>query len=83
MKKVTPTGDLSWYLKWFSGVVVIFATLLLNMELVLPGASLGLIGASGWTIVGILWKDRAIIVMNFLFVIMFLVSIINQILQTI
>lgn len=80
INKVTPTGDLSWKLKWFSGVIVIIATLLLNLELILLGATLGFIGAFGWTVVGILWHDRAII-MNSIFVGLFLMSIVNQVIQ--
>ncbi len=79
--KITPTGDISWKLKWASTVFAIAGSLLLNAGFTLPGALLGVVGVMGWTSVGILWNDNALITMNAIYIGLFLMSITNQIVE--
>jgi len=58
----TPTGTIDWYIKWlavFSGVLGVF---LISANIGLYGQLCYLLGAIAWTIVGIIWNDKAIII---------------------
>lgn len=79
--KITPSGDISWKVKWISTVFAIAGSLLLNAGLPLPGAILGVVGVMGWTSVGVLWNDNALITMNAIYIGLFLMSITNQIVE--
>ena len=65
IKKVTPKGDLSWYVKWVSVVLILFATSA-RATGTMPEIDLwfGLFGTIGWAWVGYLWHDRAILLLN-------------------
>ena len=64
-KKITPKGDLSWYIKWVSVVLILVATSA-RATGTLPHVDLwfGLFGTVGWFVVGYLWHDRALILLN-------------------
>ena len=62
-KSATPKGDMSWYVKWISSFII--AMSLRGVEgMQLYDLSLSIIGVSGWLFVGLLWKDRALIILN-------------------
>ena len=65
IKKVTPKGDLSWYVKWISVFLILFATVARSVG-TLPQVDMwfGLFGTLGWAYVGYLWHDRALLVLN-------------------
>ena len=64
-KKVTPKGDLSWYVKWISSVFILSAVMCRSTgSLAVFDLWLSLIGTSGWFWVGMLWHDRALIILN-------------------
>ena len=55
---------LSWYVKWASSIVLVFAMIattnnMYPMNMILQG-----IGVAGWLWVAIIWNDRALIVVN-------------------
>lgn len=64
-KKITPKGDLSWFVKWISVVLILFATSA-RATGTMPQIDLwfGLFGTLGWFWVGYLWHDRALILLN-------------------
>ena len=62
--KVTPKGDLSWYVKWVSVFFVIVGWLLHSVNLYPYNIIVQVIGVGGWLWVGYLWHDRALIVLN-------------------
>ena len=64
-KKITPKGDLSWYVKWVSVVLIVIATAARSQGGI-PHIDLwfGLFGTVGWFWVGMLWHDRALIMLN-------------------
>ena len=73
VKSATPKQDLSWYIKWVSSFFVLSAVMMRSAtgdspeviaNLRLADQILSLIGCAGWTVVGFLWKDRALIVLN-------------------
>jgi len=74
VKSATPKGDLSWWIKWASSCIIMVAisirasnspdALLLGHPLQVWDIFLSWIGAVGWWIVGFMWKDRALILLN-------------------
>lgn len=74
----TPVGDFSWYLKWFAAVTGIIGAFCTAGNLVPWNVGFGLASLMSWTIVGMLWNDRAIMIMNAIitggFILSFMVS---------
>lgn len=64
IKKITPLHDLSWYVKWISVFFVIAGWMLHSINLFPYNIIVQIIGIAGWLWVGILWHDRALIVLN-------------------
>lgn len=73
----TPLHDLSWWIKWVSAVVGILGAMLTAAEVYPWNVVLGFISLVGWSYVGILWNDRAIIVMNIFLAGVYSLSLIN------
>ena len=63
-KKVTPRGDLSWYIKWASSITLIIAMLFTSANMFPINLYVANLGFIGWLIVGMLWHDRSLIVLN-------------------
>ncbi len=64
-KSATPKQDLSWYIKWAASVVLLMGISVRGVE----GFQTfdwfcSIIGVTGWLLVGLLWKDRALIILN-------------------
>ena len=74
VKSATPKGDLSWWIKWSSSVIVLFAITIrsaniptmemLGVPFQVWDIFFSWLGAVGWFVVGMLWKDRALILLN-------------------
>ena len=74
IKSKTPKGDFSWYIKWISSIIVLFAITIrsanvpteqvLGIPLQVWDMFLSWLGAIGWFAVGFMWKDRALILLN-------------------
>tara|TARA_R110002012_G_scaffold302701_1_gene504048 strand:+ start:3344 stop:3658 length:315 start_codon:yes stop_codon:yes gene_type:complete len=64
-KSATPKYDLSWYVKWTASAIMLVAMSFRGAQ-VLPQFDLLLsfVGCLGWLWVGVLWKDRALIILN-------------------
>ncbi len=65
-KKVTPLHTTDWYIKWFSSGVILLAVMCRSVEEVpkIYDLILSFIGCFGWGIVGYMWHDRALLVLN-------------------
>jgi fatty-acid desaturase len=64
-KKVTPTGTLDWYVKWAASIVLLVAVAMRASEFsYMADLVLSTIGISGWLYVALVWKDRALIMVN-------------------
>lgn len=57
--------DLSWWVKWTSSLVLLVAMILRGGQ-AYPFVDLCLsaLGCAGWLAVGVMWKDRALIILN-------------------
>lgn len=64
-KKVTPKGDLSWYIKWVASFFILTAVAARSVGTIpLIDLWFSLIGTLGWFWVGMLWHDRALTMLN-------------------
>ena len=76
-KKVTPRYDLSWYIKWASSITLIFAMMFTAIEAMPINLFVANIGFIGWLVVGMLWHDRALIMLNGVAIFIFASGIVN------
>lgn len=75
-KSATPKHDLSWYVKWIASSFILASMSIRGVEgLQLYDLLLSLVGVAGWMWVGFLWKDRALILLNGVGIILFLNTI--------
>ena len=65
-KSATPKQDMSWYVKWFASACILIAVLARSagVEYHIIDVWFSVIGTAGWFVVGMLWKDRALIMLN-------------------
>lgn len=77
-KKVTPKGDLSWYIKWIASIFLIIGMILASVNLFPYNIMVASIGVLGWLIVGILWHDRALIVLNAISLAIYLIGVVGH-----
>ena len=80
IEQVTPKGDVSWYIKWISSVFIIIGMMLTSLDVSLYPINLffHLIGVGGWFLVGMLWHDRSLILLNGIAVTIFAMGIIKH-----
>jgi len=64
-KSATPKGDISWYIKWLGSILILVAMSMRGAEgMIYTDLSISIVGVSCWLVVGILWRDRALIMVN-------------------
>jgi len=78
-KSATPKQDLSWYVKWTASIFILGSMSIRGVEgLQIYDLLLSLIGVIGWMIVGLLWRDRALILLNGVGIVLFLNTLIRD-----
>ncbi len=61
----TPKQTKDWYIKWSASILLLTAMVLrATGDYPFTDMCLSLIGCVGWLIVAMLWKDRALIILN-------------------
>ena len=81
-KSATPKYTADWYIKWVSSVIVLMAMSIRGVpELVLYDLYLSVVGIFGWLIVSIIWKDRALILLNSFGLLFLLRNLVEQLVQ--
>ena len=78
-KKITPKGDLSWYVKWASSITLIVAMLFTSVNIFPLNLYIANLGFIGWFVVGMLWHDRALVFINAVAIFIFLTGILKEI----
>ena len=64
-KSATPKYTLDWYIKWIASAFVLMAMSLRgDVGLETYDLVLSIVGVSLWLVVSLLWKDRALIILN-------------------
>lgn len=77
-KKITPKGDLSWYIKWVSSIFIIIGMALTSANLFPINIIIHGIGVTGWLVVGMLWHDRALIFLNAVAIFVYATGLLNH-----
>ena len=77
-KKITPKGDLSWYIKWISSVFIIVGMALTSANIFPMNIIVHGIGVTGWLVVGMLWHDRALIFLNAVAIFVYVTGLLNH-----
>jgi hypothetical protein len=61
----TPKLTLDWYIKWASSIIILIAMSLRSSgEFPFADMCLSFVGCAGWIAMGVIWKDRAILILN-------------------
>ena len=61
----TPKQTKDWYIKWSASVLLLTAMVLrATGDYPFTDMCLSLVGCIGWLVVAMLWKDRALIILN-------------------
>ena len=76
-KKVTPRYDLSWYIKFARSITLIIAMMFTALDIFPVNMWIANLGFIGWLVVGMLWHDRALIVLNSISLAIYSMGIIN------
>ena len=64
-KSATPKYTVDWYIKWIASAFVLGAMSIRGVEgMQMADLVLSVIGIALWLIVSILWKDRALVLLN-------------------
>lgn len=64
-KSATPKYTIDWYIKWVASAILLIAMASRsNPDLALYDQAFSLFGTFGWLIVALIWKDRALIILN-------------------
>ena len=64
-KSATPKYTIDWYIKWVASAILLIAMASRsNPDRAIYDQTLSLIGSFGWLIVALIWKDRALIILN-------------------
>ena len=78
-KSATPKQDLSWYIKWTASIFILASMSMRGIEgFQMYDLILSLIGVAGWMWVGFLWKDRALILLNGVGIILFMRTLLQD-----
>lgn len=60
----TPLYTIDWYIKWISSIILMIGMVLTANNFYPINLYFDFVGIAGWLIVGMLWHDRSIIVLN-------------------
>ena len=64
-KSATPKYTIDWYIKWVASLFLLSSQSIRGMpELGQTDLVLSLVGVFGWLIVSVIWRDRALIMLN-------------------
>ena len=64
-KSATPKYTLDWYIKWIASIFILAAMSMRGIDgFVFYDLILSIVGIGLWLIVYVLWRDRALIILN-------------------
>lgn len=80
-KSVTPKYTIDWYIKWIASVILLGAAAIRSSgvpDLQIYDMLLSWVGCAMWCFVGLMWKDRALTLLNGVVALMLLSGLIQQ-----
>jgi hypothetical protein len=78
VEKTTPSEGFSWWLKWLGSITGIITAILSASNLFPYNMFTGLFCFICWSIVGMMWQDRALIVMNIFLLGVYTMTLVNE-----
>jgi hypothetical protein len=82
IKSVTPKYTTDWYIKWVGSLIVLLAVTMRSTgipELMIWDVALSWVGAVCWAVVGFMWKDRAVLLLNTVLGLMLFTGLLREI----
>jgi len=77
---ITPKYTTDWYIKWIASVFILTSIAFRAADgYVIWDLAFGTLGVIGWLVVSILWRDRALILLNGVSLMMLIVGILNHV----
>ena len=74
-KEYTP----DWYIKWFASVMILTSIAFRAADgYLIWDLAFGTVGVIGWLAVSIIWRDRALILLNGVSLMMLIVGLLNH-----
>ena len=77
IKKVTPGHGPTWYIKWTASIILLIGMVFPALELTPINLFFHLVGVIGWFVVGYMWHDRAMMVVNSVAIFVFVFGILT------
>ena len=77
IRKVTPGHGPTWYIKWTASIILLIGMVFTALELTPINLFFHLVGVMGWFIVGYMWHDRAMMVVNSVAIFVFVFGILT------
>mgnify|MGYP001458858728 CR=1 FL=1 len=77
IKKVTPGHGPTWYIKWTASIILLIGMVFTALELTPINLFFHLVGVIGWFVVGYMWHDRAMMVVNSVAIFVFVFGILT------
>jgi|TARA_R100001594_G_scaffold17929_1_gene36108 hypothetical protein len=77
IKKVTPGYGPTWYIKWTASIILLIGMVFTALELTPINLFFHLVGVIGWFVVGYMWHDRAMMVVNSVAIFVFVFGILT------
>ncbi len=78
IKKLTPIGTLDWYIKWIASIIILIGMCLTSINFMPYNLFFHFVGVMGWLVVGVMWHDRALMVVNSVAAMIFFMGILND-----
>ena len=77
---ITPKYTLDWYVKWVASVFILISIAFRAADgYQIWDLAFGTVGVIGWTWVSIMWRDRALIILNSVSLFMLIVGLLNHV----
>ena len=77
IKKITPGHGPTWYIKWTASIILLVGMVLTALDLTPINLGFHLVGVTGWFVVGYMWHDRAMMVVNSVAIFVFVFGILT------
>ena len=77
IKKITPGHGPTWYIKWTASIILLIGMVFTALELTPINLFFHLVGVIGWFVVGYMWHDRAMMVVNSVAIFVFVFGILT------
>ena len=77
---ITPKYTTDWYIKWIASIFILISIAFRAADgYILLDLIFGTLGVIGWLIVSIMWRDRALILLNGVSLMMLVIGILNHV----